>query len=269
MTSSLSELACFNYIDTIIPITHGLSSKCYQVIADDKVFFAKKITTKNESTASNLAAKQLLCPRVILNTPQWLISEYVEGENLSLSHHPLDEKILISIELMAQCHQLNAKVDKLKPEVVIHELIDKPYFSKPEQEQLIIQAKIILSTLSLTKNLVNCHGDLNFGNALIDQNNKAWLVDYECICTAPAEYDLAMFIAVNHISQCKINNIIAHYERLSPLLKINTEQLQHFLIFSHFINALWYKNSYLNNKNTELRILEEQHWEKFIFLTSH
>lgn len=269
MTSSLKELACFNRIDAIKPINSGLSSQCYQVNADDKVFFAKKITTKNESIASTLAAKKYFSPRVILHTPQWLITEYIESENLSLSPLPVDKKISISMELMAQCHQLNVKVDKLEPDFITRDLIDKPSYSIQEQEELIIQAKGVLPPLNLTKNLVCCHGDLNFSNVIIDQKNKAWLVDYECICIAPVEYDLAMFIAVNHISQSKINSIISHYEKLSPLVIVNTQLLNSFIIFSHFINALWYKNAQQNNGGSKLFSMEQQHWKKLSYLSTN
>lgn len=165
---------------------------------------------------------------------------------------------------MLQCHQLEIKPAKLAPERVINELINKSPFSVQQKQALLSHAKSILSCLNFTKNLVCCHGDLNFSNILIDQKKQIWLVDYECVCLAPAEYDLAMFIAVNNIAKEEIATVVEHYESSSRLLKIDTKHLNNYLSFSYFINSLWYKQAHQMQSNATFLNLYQQQWQKFI-----
>jgi thiamine kinase-like enzyme len=87
---------------------------------------------------------------------------------------------------------------------------------------------------------VVCHGDLNFTNVLHDNDNTAWLIDFECAQLAPPEFDLAMFIAVNNIATQDITHIIAKYCALMPTCRLNSSLLHYYLLFSHLINGLWY-----------------------------
>ena len=87
---------------------------------------------------------------------------------------------------------------------------------------------------------VVCHGDLNFTNILHDNDNTAWLIDFECAQLAPPEFDLAMFIAVNNIATQDITHIIAEYSALMPTSRLNKSLLHYYLLFSLLINGLWY-----------------------------
>lgn len=263
--TSLAELTCFSHIKLIKTIDSGLSSQSYQVYADDKVYFAKKLTTNDESRASEIAASQHFSPDILYCDHQWLITQFINGEALSTSHHSIDEKILISLKLMVQCHQLDVQVATLEPKVIINELIDNASLPNSEKETFLLHAKKLFEPITFSKNLVCCHGDLNFSNVLTCAHNS-WVIDFECVCKAPAEYDLAMFIAVNNIASNRIPLVIKQYQSLSPSLIIDTKQLSYFLCFSYFINSLWYKNAYQNQnpKEKDLLDLYKQQWGCFI-----
>lgn len=266
MAEQLRTLACFSNIDTIVPITAGLSSQCYQVNADNKVFFAKR-TTANETEVTLIAAEQGVCPNVIYHDQQWLVSQFITGESLVKNQKNVNENIVVAIQLMAQCHQLNAKPSELAVNTLAQTLIKQKHFSIKQQTELAQVAGQLISPLNSTKNLVCCHGDVNFSNILIDQSKKAWLVDYECACLAPIEYDLAMFIAVNNIAKGKINAIIERYiseqSKKHSLATIDPALLQHYLMFCYFINGLWYFNQYQshNDNINKLLFLAKQQWQ--------
>mgnify|MGYP000150323879 CR=1 FL=1 len=270
MVPSLSTLTCFKHIRKIVPINAGLSSQCYQVFADNNCFFAKKLTTKNESTVSLNTASQHISPKVIYYDGSGLITQFIDSESLPLTQKTLDEKIIISIELMVKCHQLNLQPATLQPEIIINDLINQPHFSNQQKQTLLQQAKPILMSLNHTENIVCCHGDVNFSNVLIENSNKAWLVDYECAYNAPAEFDLAMFIAVNNIADNKIPFIIEQYKKRPPSLIIDTTRLSSYLIFAYFINSLWYKNAYQSQRKNKQKLLtlHKQQWKKFSQLSN-
>lgn len=273
MLEQLRALTCFTDIDTIAPITAGLSSRCYQVNADNKVFFAKSTTT-DETEVTLMAAEQGVSPKVIYHDQHWLISQFMTGDNLAQSPKNINANIAIAIKLMTQCHQLNAKPSELSPSAIINDLINNAHFSTQQKHDYLHIAESILPPLNHSSPLACCHGDVNFSNILIDQQQNAWLVDYECVCTAPIEYDLAMFIAVNNIVKGKIPTIIKQYimeqniseqDKKHSLAIIEPALLQHYLMFCYFINGLWYFNQYHNDSlnSKKLLSLAKQQWQSF------
>jgi thiamine kinase-like enzyme len=67
-------------------------------------------------------------------------------------------------------------------------------------------------------NEVFCHGDANFSNVIKLENSTAddadfryQLIDFECACIAPIEYELGMMMAVNEIESSKIEWLITQY----------------------------------------------------------
>lgn len=269
----LSALPCFSRIKKIQKITTGLSCHCYQVSADNKVFFAKKITTTVESTACSLAANINICPKVIYHDKQWLITEFVQGENLSTYQLSTDKKIAFAIKLMAQCHQLPIKVSELKPMTTVNDLIDvihtstlnNVFQSKSNQTlnstDLRNMATNILKHLPHTTSLVCCHGDINFSNVMLTSTEQAYLVDYECACAAPAEYDLAMFIAVNNLSEQPIKCAIKQYRKYTSMI-LDLALIHHYLQFCYLINSLWYLIAFQKSERPNLIILAKQQWQK-------
>lgn len=260
MAPPLSTLACFNHIETIVPIVAGLSSQCFQVHADNKNFFAKQITTATESIVSRHAASLQISPKVIYHDQHWLITQFIDAENLSLCQQTIDEKIIIAIKLMAQCHQITAKPVELIPKSIAHTLINKMHFSSLQQTELLQVANQLISKIEHPINPVCCHGDLNFSNVLISLKKEAYLVDYECACTAAAEYDLAMFIAVNNLAKDKVTTILEHYKTHS-FVDINLPLLNHYLLLCYFINGLWYMDAYNKTDLSKFARLAKQQWQ--------
>jgi len=283
--NSLGALPCFTQIENITIITSGLSQRCFKISADNKVYFAKTITDDTEVKITASAARDKLSPEVFYSDQHWLITTFINANNLTLTTLNTDQKIYHAINLMVRCHKIKAKPTKLDPENIINELINKTHYSKAQKADLLQLTDLILPLLSTTKNSVCCHGDLNFSNVLVNAliNEKAkhkvnekvnqkqidWLVDYECACTAPAEFDLAMFIAVNNLAHYKIDAIIALYQQHS-FISIDRQLLNFYLSFCYFINGLWYYNAIQNthvhqkhhtNNQIKLCVLAKQQWQ--------
>lgn len=272
MTQQLRTLACFKHIEAISPIVAGLSSQCFQVSADDKCYFAKKTPSVNEVNLSKLTATHKISPQLIYHDQHWLISEFIAGENLATHQCADNDKIRFAVKLMAKCHQINTdstKITKLNPENIINTLIEQSLFSSHQKAEFLPLARSLLSVLGPAKKLVYCHGDVNFSNVFIDQKNKPWLVDFECACLAPAEYDLAMFIAVNNIDENKISVIIKQYEQRSLSIKIDIKLLYRYLMFSYFINSLWYFRAYQHSNDIALLNLHQKQWQQCISLVTN
>lgn len=135
-------------------------------------------------------------------------------------------------------------------------------------------------------NEVFCHGDANFSNIIQIKNNTLahddsyQLIDFECACIAPIEYDLAMFMAVNEIQRSKISAVIAvysqEYKEMDQQRKqqnkefetvdnhqesiINTPFLYYNLVTCYLdlcflINGLWYLLQYQERELFTYKIL--------------
>jgi thiamine kinase-like enzyme len=273
MVPPLSSLPCFTQVNLIETITTGLSSLCYRVHADNTIFFAKQVT-ENESIVSLLSAKSNISPTVIYHDQHWLISQFIEGDNLSLEQHPLNEKISIAMKLMSQCHKLSTKTIMLDPSLSLHpkmlvyNLIDEIYLSTKQliaipalQESTLIGiANHIFTLIPPMTNKVCCHGDINFSNILLSAEKRAYLIDYECACIAPAEYDLAMFIAVNNLEKEHILPSVQQYTA-HALVNINLPLLKHYLTYCYFLNGLWYIDAYQKSALPSFLCLAKQQWQ--------
>jgi len=267
MELALHTLTCFKHIETIEPITAGLSSHCYKINADKKYYFVKQLTTKNEAIVGLSAASNSIGPAVVYHDQHWLVTEYIDGINLTLSSHSLDQKIKIACQLMAKCHQLTAKPLELSPKKISHDLIRNSHFSSQQQITLLHLANQLIPRLKSTNKMVCCHGDLNFSNLLIDKTENAYLVDFECACIASAEYDLAMFIAVNVLTKKQASMIIDQYQYYSSI-KIDLSLVDAFLSFCYILNGLWYAQAYNNTKDSKFSYLAKQQWQHVPALVS-
>jgi len=256
MKNSLYALTCFNHIENISMITSGLSQACYKVNADNKVYFAKTLHGETETNIALKAAEQGFCPAIFYHDKNWLVTTFIDSETLASTtvDNEKDQvkKINLALQLMSKCHQLNIKpypliLEQLIPEQLITELIDQSSCSSNKKGELLHLAELILAPLNTTTNLVCCHGDLNFSNVLIDQRKKTWLVDYECACLAPAEYDLAMFIAINNIEKGGVSSIIKFYQQ-QHTVTVDRQLLDSYQLYCYLINALWYSNACTNIK---------------------
>jgi len=316
MVTSLYNLPCFTNIIAIERITAGMSSQCYKVITEDQAFFAKVLhcdnksskneTAKsaaaenkapnnevpnNETSMARLAARGGISPPVIYSDQHWLVTPFIDGIDLSLLTKPLVEKIDIATALLAQCHRLSAKrsgLIPLSPSDIIAGLMAQTQLALiPQQPLQTISAQLTQRlTQQLTQPLATqtnnaqnqrcCHGDLNFSNVLIDNQQASWLLDFECAYLAPAEFDLAMLIAVNNIELTQREAIIAAYRKHNVSTNINRNLLTDYLLFSYFINGLWYLQKYqqqtaiadntsnASNTDTEIfNILAQQQWRQF------
>jgi len=241
--SSLHALPCFNSVEKISEVNSGLSQHCFKVYADNKRYFAKTINDNTETFVSLCANNSNLNPDVIYHDDNWLISQFIDAKNIELSTLSTENKIEHAINLMVQCHQLTAQPKELAIKSIISSLVNNTHYSSLDKTILLQFSEWISLLLNTTKKGVCCHGDLNFTNILMDKMQKTWLIDYECACTAPVEFDLAMFIAVNNLTKNKVAMIIEQYKVQSPV-NVDPILLNDYLLFCYFINALWYFNRY-------------------------
>tara|TARA_R110001583_G_scaffold59932_2_gene178294 strand:- start:13577 stop:14518 length:942 start_codon:yes stop_codon:yes gene_type:complete len=246
---ALSDLPCFTQIASISKIVSGLSQHCFKVAADNKVYFAKTISNNTEVSVTESAGKSGLSPSLVYHDQHWLITHFIDADNLALNTLKPDNKIHHAIKLMVQCHQLNVKPAELSAKDIIKSLLHNSPYPMGQKTGLLKLADVILAPLNKSRNSVCCHGDLNFSNVLINLEQRTWLIDYECACTAPIEYDLAMFIAVNSLASDDITLIIEQYE-VQSAVDVDSKLLNDYLLFCYFINALWYFNTYHEKTDT-------------------
>jgi len=272
--SSLNSLPCFTEIDKISLVTDGLSHTCLKVITTTQVLFAKKLNSKTADVEVNAVlacAGQGISPHVIYHDKQWLVTEFVEGKTLVHEELELDSKIAIALKLMASCHHLSTvehvqSIPSLDTRQSVNALLINPTsFIAPQRDALDKVTRTLTdaieSLMCKTGSMsVLCHGDINFTNILLGEDQRSWLVDFECAHRAPVEFDLAMFIAVNNVPKSEINFVINCYEQNAKLV-INKTLLNLFLLFCCIINGLWYYNQYQNAiKEKNLLTLAKQQW---------
>ncbi|MEW6995401.1 phosphotransferase [Colwelliaceae bacterium MEBiC 14330] len=282
LLNELKSLPCFTDIQSIELITEGLSQTAIKVTTTSQIFFAKKLKQATANTeiacallCANLANKyhleqgitEQLAPQVIYHDRKWLVTDFINGLPLAdknIGNHP---KITIALKLMAKLHQLpitlaSQPIPPLNPIATINDLVTQLPASLSSYGNILMIISKSLSTniesiIAQTKTgNVICHGDINFSNILQDNCNRAWLIDFECAQLAPAEFELAMFIAVNNIAKQDITDLVAQYQTLVPTCKLKSSLLSHYVVYSFFINGLWYLSNIKPTANTEIENTE-------------
>ena len=264
--NSLKSLPCFTEIKAISLLANGLSQTSLKVTTTAQVFFAKKLNEEtasteiscallcarvNSSRTSELGRNKKLSPQVIYHDQQWLVTEFINGIALSDSALKNDIKISTALTLMAELHQLPTAVamqsiNQLNTTLSVKRLLTNPTPFIAKHSHFLDKVTKALSTtitsliIAAKSPNVLCHGDINFTNILLDEKQKSWLIDFECAHIAPVEFDLAMFIAVNNIADCSITGIVNDYEKLVPSYSSNRELLNYYILYSFYINGLWY-----------------------------
>lgn len=295
--NALKSLPCFKTIVAIELLAGGMSHTCVKVMSTKQVFLAKRLnatTAKAEISAALICAEQGLSPSVIYHNEQWLITEFIAGFNLSTSTLTSDEQVSIALDLMTSLHQLAlppfSKKKAVKSEIPLVDI--KKTITALLAQTSVFSANQKLVLVRLTNLLVNeinaqirrcelakvvCHGDINFSNILIGSNNglylsndhinataKPWLIDFECAQLAPIEYDLAMFIAINNIPVDNINAVMTSYMLLAPSSQLNKELLTYYILYSYFINGLWYLANNIGSKLKKKQLLlATEQWSAF------
>ena len=281
----LCQLPCFEQLkaDKVRVIEAGLSQACFYVKYDQKAYFAKYLNVNSiEPLASQIAARHGISPTLIYVEQNWLVTEFIAGQVLDTSPQSDDDKLTITLALLARCHRIphdsfskhyKSNHQNLVPEIKSAALsVERAPRKLAEQAiaqtcmpimalpKLDISATIrqlfqhlefsdsqmqVLGQLlsALEQNLANtllevqdikqvfCHGDANFSNVILPEDITTkpekiahQLIDFECACIAPAEYDLAMLIAVNELDISKVASIYARYQQ--ELKYVNLQLIQ-------------------------------------------
>ena len=281
--NSLQSLPCFSDIVEIRLLTDGMSHTCVEVTTAEQIFLAKKL---NKDTANTEVFTALTCsdkglsPRVIYHDAEWLVTVFITGTTLAKSGLKNSLQITTALTLMAKLHQLALPLnDKSFPLLDTTKSV-KRLFTNPASFKEHERLKLINITETLTNDInaqiaicdapnVICHGDLNLTNILIDtlvtgKTNNPWLIDFECTHIAPVEFDLAMFIAVNNIPQDQLTRTVSSYSALAPNNRVNYKLLTFYILYSYFINGLWYiDNSNGPKDDPDFRTLAVEQWSAF------
>jgi len=236
----LKLLPCFKQISDIQNIKEGASHCCFKVLTKDGSYFAKyfegtRTTREIEHSVTLLAAKEMFSPVVLYHSNQWLITEYINSSNV-IDELKITDKVLLAVELISKCHQLTIKLPTLALNTILNNVISDLSLSS---KNLFLMSSII-TKLPIIKNsqpLVVCHGDVNFSNVIFAKNS--FLVDFECASLAEPEYDLAMMIAINLLSESHQAVLCSHYEKINSTI-LSHSKLTSYLSYCYLINGLWY-----------------------------
>jgi thiamine kinase-like enzyme len=270
--NALKTLPCFDEIQTVNLLANGLSQTSLKITTKSKTFFAKKL---NAETADVEISCALLCsqkatkgdlneqthqlsPTVVYHDKEWLVTEFIAGSTLAETKIDLETKVSITLTLMAKLHRLSAAaiepyILQLDTNLSVSRLLAKPMSLLTRNSHIVDNVAesltCAISQIILASDCpsVLCHGDMNFTNILTDKLRNPWLIDYECAHKAPAEFDLAMFIAVNNIPTKQIKGVVTAYTKLNQAHNCNDELLNLYILYSFFINGLWY----LDNKDVQ------------------
>ncbi len=270
LAAQLTNLDIFSDIKHISPINSGLSGHSFKVETQGRLYFAKSLQRSNtahiELQVHQQAAIKGLSPTICYADQNWLITDFIQGDELSKAKLSIEDKLAVAVTIMYQFHQVSTEplldnLPRLAITKTINDLLATSLYSA-KQIELITQIGEKLAHSITVQGATVCHGDINFTNVLLSDNgqllnahNTHYLIDFECACLADVEYDIAMLLAINTIDKHSQQSIISHYETLSKRdnsLNINTDKVTCYLSFCYLINGLWFYGKYKHKQDKKL-----------------
>ncbi len=270
LIAQIEQLPCFRHDNlNIEPILAGLSQHCFKVCMDlptpennsqQGVYFVKSLdprSANNEMIASSQVAKLGFAPSIVYQSPHWLVTDYIVGQTLDTLPMSTEQKIAIAMNLLTKLQRIEASADlnRLSMANLLEQQLATSSFDAEQVNilQCIIEQLVQrISQFDQDNSKVLCHGDLNFSNILIDQQNSSWLIDFEASLAGNIEYDIAMFIAVNNISLDLLPYIVGQYQQHADIVQssaINQVLVLSYLAGCFLLNGLWYSSRTMTSKN--------------------
>lgn len=248
LTKLLSQHIYFNKCQplSIVNIVEGESHTCFKVIQGTEQFFVKYIKGRDASNEI-LSLQQLstfaLSPKLYYSDDSWLITEFRAGVALSDAHLVQENAIDKAISAMVCCHDQKVAHKPIDFLALINTFSEHDYFSENIKTALLPVFNTLYADIK-ADNFVLCHGDLNFTNILISQDQLS-LIDFECSGLAEREFDLSMMVAINQLPITQLNNYVSLYHNKShSAVNLDSEKVMRYLLLSYVINALWYFDAY-------------------------
>jgi hypothetical protein len=246
----------------VAPLIGGESHACFKVTLSknsvEESYFVKSLAGHQETAEAEIASNLLaaaagLTPEIIYHSSLWLVSVFIPGDSLAnfdvenVAHISIN-RVMIAMNLMVKTHQLTPA--ESHPILAIEKLLvrqkNQPHVTALQHVALNITISKVVPNQADHKDLVLCHGDINYGNIRLSESfnqdyslSKTWLVDFECSYLAEAEYDIAMFIAINQLDVADVDVVIQHYLQYSTV-SIDNEKVRAYLACCYLINGLWY-----------------------------
>ena len=270
LAAQLTNLDIFSDIKHISPINSGLSGHSFKVETQGRLYFAKSLQRSNtahiELQVHQQAAIKGLSPTICYADQNWLITDFIQGDELSKAKLSIEDKLAVAVTIMYQFHQVSTEplldnLPRLAITKTINDLLATSLYSA-KQIELITQIGEKLAHSITVQGATVCHGDINFTNVLVAQNTQLiydkkvhFLIDFECACLADVEYDIAMLLAINTIDKQYHQLTIDRYKALSKNdknMKIPPKKVTRYLCFCYLINGLWFYNKFKQKQDNNM-----------------
>jgi thiamine kinase-like enzyme len=301
MTLPLSQLMrqaklSQNESHTIYELSEGLSQQCYELKTynqsyiikqfDDKINFCVEFFIYHALKDSEISAE--LITSLSEGNQHCLMLKKLEGISLNAAQINPAAKLVLATELLASFHHQLRDLPRKQPSVIsslplsdtLFILLEKTHLNSAKH-QLVSKAinnslRRLLAHKPNDSQHICCHGDLNFSN-IFQCEGQLKTIDFESASFMPAEYDIAMMLAVNEFDETAIAGACQTYQqataKFSPKRRysqiLNQELIQAYYLISILINGLWYvsKSSHSTTKTNQKKLLLDKARAQFSLST--
>jgi thiamine kinase-like enzyme len=256
---------------TIIELTEGLNQQCVELRSTTKKYIIKRFNDSRsfevERCIYNALKKSDISTQLIkaltFQDINYLLLEKLDGQSLCMTQMSQCEKILLASQILARFHfhvlkASQKQLSTIKTLSLKDILLKLAYSASLTRKQLDLTTDIVSHSINRLENhlgdkvgrtaSVCCHGDLNFSNIIANAGNLK-VIDFEAASMMPAEYDIAMMLAVNELDESKIDvasqNYLDQYQACQDSATRIERLLDQPLIHAYYliailINGLWY-----------------------------
>ena len=179
----------------------GYTNKKYQ--DGNKFILVKNKNEFNHNINYSLLAKFDFVPKLIEQTKETLVWEYIDGEILK----KLDTKDLKKLaKIIRIIHESKLIFPKNNIQKRIQKYINIIHNKSINSSKIEDNYHKAIKLISKIEKLNPCHNDLRWENIIKDKNGKIWIVDWEYATMGDKHFDIAYFMESYQLDkkQCKI-----------------------------------------------------------------
>lgn len=224
------------YNINMIELKNGFVNKVYR--DGNKTIVKKNSDGFNHKINYNSLSEFDFSPKVIKDTKEELIKEFIEGEEVTKA---TDDDLIQIAKNMRKIHVSELKFPKNNLRARVRAYLNIVHDKHSHIPEIEDNWKKMNSLITKMNNINPCHNDIHPGNLIKDKDNKIWLLDWEYSTMGDKHFDLAFYIESSYIDKDQEKVFLDAYNSTDTYQTYIPQWMHNYKLFVNWLTLIWAK----------------------------